>query len=464
MSHERPLNIDDLIRRGALARAVRPLGIVAGAALLAAASGLAGCRKADLGIAPEAGGSAGATGAGAASVTTVVAALRPRATLVASSTVDAGAPPLLTVGELEPAAPPDACPATMVYVRGGDFWMGSSRGRGARDERPRFETRVADFCIDTYEVTSASYEHCVGLGSCTPPRGSQETCNYGKREDHPMNCVDWAQADAYCKSQNARLPSELEWEYAARGGRQYHPFSWGYDTADDRACWKRKQSCPVGSYAPGAFGLHDMSGNVWEWTNDWFGDYPWPPLAGRSKVFRGGGWSHRDDKWFSATLRNRTTPERWGSFLGFRCARLAKGAECPFGAGDAPGVCRQGVVDAECPSDDQRWNGLRCAEPSAPECGPEQEPSAGHGCVRRASDLPSGDAERELTRERPERAMPDRTRTPEHDGDCRLEQPRRPSAYVIRGGTQLVRTRYAKSLSCKNRDLGAGWNAVCCRD
>jgi Sulfatase-modifying factor enzyme 1 len=129
-----------------------------------------------------------------------------------------------------------------------------------------------------------------------------------------INCVDWARADAYYRSQGARLPSELEWEYAARGGANYYPFSWGCEAADERACWNSTQTFPVGSYAPGAFGLHDMSGNVWEWTNDWFGEYPWPRLSGRAKVLRGGGWNRRSDRSLATTLRNRASPYRSGAY------------------------------------------------------------------------------------------------------------------------------------------------------
>lgn len=331
-------------------------------ALLGAAD-LGGCRGQGDGAREglEASAAAALTGAAStATLTTAVAALRPpqRRAAVAS---DAGVPPLVRVSELAPAAPADACPAIMAFVPGGEFWMGgASRRRGARAEQPRFLTRVADFCLDTYEVTTASYEHCVRSGACTASHGSQSRCNDGRREDHPINCVDWGQADTFCKAQGARLPTELEWEYAARGGAKYFQFSWGFESPEGRTCWKGSQTCPVGSFGAGAFGLHDMSGNVWEWTNDWFGDYPTPTLNGRSKVFRGGGWSGRFDKWLDTTLRNRSNPERWGSYLGFRCARLARDAVCPFGAADEAGVCRQQVLDVAC-SDDQTFDGQRCA-------------------------------------------------------------------------------------------------------
>ena len=296
---------------------------------------------------------------------------------------DASAPPVVRVSELARAAAPDACPPTMMFVPGGEFWMGSARGRGGHAERPRFLTQIADFCLDSYEVTSSSYEACVRSGACSQPRGAQSRCNYGRREDHPINCVDWGQADAYCKAQGSRLPTEAEWEYAARGGDRYLPFSWGSEPPDGRTCWKANRSCPVGSFGTGAFGLHDMSGNVWEWTADWFGDYPWPAPGGSTKVFRGGGFNGQSERWLGATLRNRTDPARWGSYLGFRCARLAKEALCPFGAGDEPGRCRHGVLDVECSGAAERFNGQRCATADAPACEPPSVAVAGHGCVRR---------------------------------------------------------------------------------
>jgi formylglycine-generating enzyme required for sulfatase activity len=359
-----------------------------------AALGETGCRERQAMVSSETSaalpGSADMTAAGLGAVSTVTRQLRP-ADAPSSRSEDAGVPPLVHVSELEAATPPDACPATMAYVPGGEFWMGSVRGRGEFDEKPRFLTQLANYCLDTYEVTAASYSQCVAHGDCSEPQGTHGTCNYGKREDHPINCVDWNQADTYCRSQGSRLPTELEWEYAARGGRKYLQFSWGSESPDDHGCWKSRQTCPVGSYGSGAFGLRDVSGNVWEWTQDWFGSYPWPKRSGRQKVYRGGGYNRRSDRWFSTTLRNRAYPAAWSAQLGFRCARLAKDAQCPFGPGDEPGSCRHGVLDVECAARGQSFNGQRCAGPGAPACKSSQDLIPGFGCVRRGGE-PSDDA------------------------------------------------------------------------
>src|SRR5690606_21815226 len=98
------------------------------------------------------------------------AELRPNLSTAAVAP-DAGAPPVLHVSELEPAPPPDACPPTMVFVAGGEFWAGAPRDSGPREARPRHLTRLPDFCIDRHEVTSASYAECVARGACSAPRG-----------------------------------------------------------------------------------------------------------------------------------------------------------------------------------------------------------------------------------------------------------------------------------------------------
>jgi formylglycine-generating enzyme required for sulfatase activity len=362
---------------------------------------------------------------------------------------DAGAddaPPVLTVGQLEPLAPDDACPAGMRYVRGGEFWMGSPRRRGASEERPRYQTRVADYCLGEKEVTAGEYANCVAEGHCSLPEGSQFTCNYSRRQSHPMNCIDWNRAHAYCASQGARLPTELEWEYAARGGGAYSNYSWGNESPEGRACWKSNHSCEAGSFAAGAFGLYDMTGNVWEWTNDWFAEYPWPKASGQNKVFRGGGWSRRFDKWMRSTLRNRTNPESSGSHLGFRCASLAKNAQCPFGEGDEPGLCRHGVVEVECENPEHHA-----------ECRAGQEAVPGYGCVS-----PNGAASGSARNAREPEPAPTRRRSPEFDDDCQRNQPRRPNAFLFEGGSHQGRNLYGRELGCKNRDVGVGWNSACC--
>lgn len=415
--------------------------------------------------AATAGPSASATPAPAAVPEQATAALEVQKVALAaapSARSDAGradldAPPVLTVNELEPAFADDACPAGMRPVRGGEFWMGSPRRKGASEERPRHQTRVADFCMDAKEVTAGEYAKCVEAGRCSVPRGSQFTCNYERRQEHPINCVDWNQARDYCASLGARLPTELEWEYAARGGSKYSTYSWGDESPDGRACWKSSHSCEAGSFPAGAFGLYDMTGNVWEWTNDWFADYPWPKATGQNKVFRGGGWSRRFEKWMRATLRNRTGATSWGSHLGFRCAQLAKNTECPFGEGDEPGLCRHGVISVECDNPEHEFNGMRCALPGEPQCRGRQEAVPGHGCVS-----PGNESSRPKRGASEPEEPPTRKRSPEFDEDCRRNQPARPQAFLFEGGSHQGRNRYGRELGCKNRDVGVGWNSACC--
>jgi formylglycine-generating enzyme required for sulfatase activity len=181
-------------------------------------------------------------------------------------------------------------------------------------------------------------------------------CNGKDRPDHPINCVDWDQAASYCRWQGKRLPSEAEWEYAARGndGRSY---PWGNDAPSARrlnvcgseclAAYVRDKiqiihggtihggndgwetTAPVGSYPDGTgpFGALDMVGNVWEWTADWYGAYsslaernPQGPKTGTSRVTRGGGWATIDVNKATAADRSWLTPTTRDVDLGFRCA------------------------------------------------------------------------------------------------------------------------------------------------
>jgi formylglycine-generating enzyme required for sulfatase activity len=348
------------------------------------------------------------------------------------------------------------CPDGMQRIPGGEFWMGTTGKEGTNDDRPRFKTQVADFCIDETEVTMQAYRACVDAGKCSVPHGQQITCNFHhpERGNHPINCVDYEQAMTYCSAQQRRLPSEVEWEYAAKGGGEERKFSWGNEAPEGHTCWNRGGSCPVKSYPAGAFGLFDMTGNVWEWTSDYFGPYPWPSKDPTWKIYRGGSWSRRFEKWMVNTLRNRFTPREWGSHLGLRCATLAPGAVCPFGT-TADGGCAQGVLDMQCPAGSS-FNGLRCAAPGEPRCLAPTEEEAGFGCV---------DPTPKVIVHHDQQALRDsvrRSRSAEFDADCEHYQPKRPHAYRFEGGTSPVRNEVVSSQGCKNRDVSASWNSACC--
>lgn len=164
---------------------------------------------------------------------------------------------------------------------------------------------VQPFCMDKTEVTVAAYEACVRAGKCTSAGDQQsglsaatgERCNRGVpgREQHPINCVDWSQANAYCEAVGARLPTEEEWEWAARGGDKGSRFPWGDGAPGGNVCWGtgRKETCPAGSHPDGdnPWGVHDLAGNVDEWTSSVFKEGQ-PTVGGSGgKVVRGGSYS-----------------------------------------------------------------------------------------------------------------------------------------------------------------------------
>lgn len=350
-----------------------------------------------------------------------------------------------------------ACPEGMQPIPGGRFFAGAPEPGGTVDEHPRHLTEVHAFCLDRTEVTTSAYEACVLRGQCQSARRDTFTCNAGRdRGGHPINCVSWHQADAYCKARGARLPTELEWEFAARGGAEYRAFSWGNDPPDGHTCWKQPRSCEVATHSEGAFGLHDMNGNLWEWTSTWYGPYPWPPPSGSAKVYRGGSWSRRFEKWLSPTLRNRQPPSEFGSHLGFRCATLQASTDCPYGK-DAEGGCRHGVEEVACPAPEV-WNGHRCATPGEQGCAPGTKSVPGHGCVGEGFAAP---------RSRPRRSSDEagpvsERREPRFDADCARFQPKRPHAWRFEGGSHAARNGAGNGRGCKNRDVGVGWNSACC--
>lgn len=407
---------------------------------LLALIGLPACRSSHAEPAPRGGASAQA-----APGTAAASGLAPASASSAPAASASSAPAEVT-----------SCPSGMKPISGATFWVGSRRGTGSHEESPRFQTKVADFCLDTTEVTVDAYEACVKAGGCKQAHDKRHFCNlhWKGRGQHPINCVDWHMADSYCAWKRRRLPTEVEWEYAARGGDEYRKYSWGNESPDGHTCWKHPfGSCEIKSYPAGAFGLYDMTGNVWEWTSTWFGAYPWPPVQSPTKVYRGGSWSRRFDKWMSTKLRNRYAENQWGSHLGIRCALTLPGTTCPFGRTDDGSQCRFSVTDMSC-EPGEHWNGVRCARKGASKCQQAWVEKPGHGCVpaEPVKDEAHAVDTNGVTR----------SRSPEFDADCHQYYPGRPNAWRYAGGTHAARNIVSGRSGCKNRDVGVGWNSCCC--
>ena len=246
----------------------------------------------------------------------------------------------------------------MVYVPAGEFEMGSDEeeveyalglcwkydtncsSKYFLVEQPAHTVRLDRFWIDKTEVTNDQYEQCEEEGVCSG-LGCQDERQLGWA-DQPVVCVKWIQAAAYCEWVGGRLPTEAEWEYAARGpeGRRY-PWGDGFDgrllNYCDTNCTLEKRdemfddgyirSAPVGSYAEGAswVGALDLAGNVWELVADWNGEYsteqqvnPSGPASGVRRVARGGSWHASPDHVRSA-LRTNLGADEFVDHIGFRC-------------------------------------------------------------------------------------------------------------------------------------------------
>lgn len=216
----------------------------------------------------------------------------------------------------------------MLYIAGGEFEMGASEDRGQDDERPLHRVRLGAFCIDRTEVSVEAYATCA---QCSPPRlGAGCNGGFPARGRHPVNCVRWADAAQYCLARGARLPSEAQWEYAARGADS-RTAPWGAGMPWERLCWERSPeegTCTVGSFPRGATpqGVLDLEGNVAEWVGDWYAPYgtadaqdPRGPLDGTARVFRGTSWESRDPIATRSSRRDSASPSRAFATVGFRC-------------------------------------------------------------------------------------------------------------------------------------------------
>lgn len=225
----------------------------------------------------------------------------------------------------------------MKLVPGGDFVMGSG---DEGDHSPSHIVRLDTFYIDQYEVTNAQYHRfCRETGRSLPEFWDKDVfrCSLDY-PDHPVTGVSWSDAAAYAKWCGKRLPTEAEWEYAARGGLPGRNYPNGDTlTSADANYTKSEQggTVPVGSYPANGFGIHDAAGNVAEWVADWYSaDYyavspvanPKGPGKGKFRVIRGGGW-HSGPSCNRVYYRN-ALPSNWLDFnVGFRCAKDYAGAE-----------------------------------------------------------------------------------------------------------------------------------------
>ncbi|HOK06313.1 MAG TPA: formylglycine-generating enzyme family protein [Syntrophales bacterium] len=219
---------------------------------------------------------------------------------------------------------------SFVFVKGGCYQMGDTFGGGDRDEKPVHEVCVDDFYIGKYEVTQGQWQRIMGSN---PSHFS--SCG----DNCPVENVSWRDVQEFIRKLNNqsgkryRLPTEAEWEYAARSGGKREKWSGTSDGSSlgDYAWYDANsggQTHPVGQKRPNGLGLHDMSGNVWEWCQDWYGrnyysssgrDNPGGPSSGSNRVYRGGSWFNNAAA-ARAAYRYGYAPGIRDGHLGFRLA------------------------------------------------------------------------------------------------------------------------------------------------
>jgi formylglycine-generating enzyme required for sulfatase activity len=253
----------------------------------------------------------------------------------------------------------DPPPAGMRCIPGGPFLRGSDDG--PRDTRPQGTVTVGTFYMDTYEVTVESYEACVAAGKCDKAKTAYSDFS---RPRQPKVGLTWFHAERFCLAQGKHLPTEAQWEKAARGA-DGRPYPWGSEPATceraiimnekgQRSCGVKKQggepdkgrTFEVGSRAPNPYGLYDMAGNAWEWVADWYskswaacgeacaGVDPRGPCGGRStckgateKVVRGGSWYWPASYATTYYRRPHNPANKPYHHFGFRCAASPEEAE-----------------------------------------------------------------------------------------------------------------------------------------
>lgn len=253
--------------------------------------------------------------------------------------------------------PAEIKPVKWVYVRGGDFEMSPVSDSAFADSKPVRKIKIADFEMSQTLVTVEQYKKCVDDGGCTEPETKDTRCNWDKpgRERHPVNCVEWNQAALFAEYlakqpdfTGARLPSESEWEYAARHGGKKQKYPWGdqdatckqavmFDINIGKSGCGGETTMPVCSKPDGnvVFGkdyLCDMAGNVFQWVQDKYQkSYEKIPEDGTAfmessdsavkRVVRGGAFHMQKAQFLRADMRGSHDPAKRDYFVGFRLAR-----------------------------------------------------------------------------------------------------------------------------------------------
>lgn len=237
-------------------------------------------------------------------------------------------------------------PSDMVYVPKGEFIMGSdevdkdakAQQYGERkpwyaNEKPKRKVYLKGFYIDKYEVTNVLYADFVKAANHNPPDYWIDGNYPPDIAEYPVVMVDWSDAKAYCEWRSRRLPTEAEWEKAARGtdGRR---FPWGdeFDGKKVDADGQQEEPSPIGTFEEGKspYGVYDMAGNVYEWVEDWYKAYPGNDYndndyGEKFRVVRSNGWGgmgHYNLQMYARTsYRNASPPDGKFNDIGFRCAK-----------------------------------------------------------------------------------------------------------------------------------------------